>query len=108
MLSKLKNCEHKEEKENYCKPGRVSSFWSNNYHEYKSNCDKNKVLSVVECLNKISPYLKEIINILKKSGTWKIQLIMAINFILSIDNDEEHVMHSKSDNIEIMIKDKAD
>ena len=24
------------------------------------------------------------------------------------DNDEEHLMHSKSDNIEIMINDKAD
>ena len=28
--------------------------------------------------------------------------------ISSIDNDEEHVMHSKSDNIEIMINDEAD
>ena len=27
---------------------------------------------------------------------------------MSIDNDEEHVMHSKSDNIEIMINDEAD
>ena len=26
----------------------------------------------------------------------------------SKDNDEEHVMHSKSDNVEIMINDKAD
>ena len=31
----------------------------------------------------------------------------AINFISSIDNDEEHVMHSKSDNTEIMINDKV-
>ena len=30
------------------------------------------------------------------------------NFIFSIDNDEEHVMHSKSDNIEIMMNDKVD
>ena len=34
---------------------------------------------------------------------------MTINFILSKDyNDEERVMHSKSDNIEIMINDEAD
>ena len=26
----------------------------------------------------------------------------------SIDNDEEHIMHSKSDSIEIMINDEAD
>ena len=45
---------------------------------------------------------------LKKSDTWKIQLTIANNFIFSIDNDEEHVMHSKSDNIEIMINDNRD
>ena len=39
---------------------------------------------------------------------WKIQLTMVVNFISSIDdNDEECAMHSKSDNIEIIIKDKA-
>ena len=31
-----------------------------------------------------------------------------MNFISSIDNDEECVMHSKSDSIEIMINDEAD
>ena len=70
--------------------------------------DKNKTLSVEEYLNKIRPYLKDIINNLKKSDTWKIQLTIANNFISSIDNDEERVMHSKSDNIEIMINDEAD
>ena len=34
---------------------------------------------------------------------WKVQLGMPNNFISSIDNDEVHVMHSKRDNIEIMI-----
>ena len=34
---------------------------------------------------------------------------MTINFIsCKDDNDEERVMHSKSDNIEIMISDEAD
>ena len=65
-------------------------------------------MSVEEYFNTISPYLKDIINNLKKSDTWKIQLSIANNFISSIDNDEEHVMHSKSDNIEIMMNDKAD
>ena len=37
----------------------------------------------------------------------KVQLIIANNFISSIDNDEERVTHSKSDNIEIMINDEA-
>ena len=39
---------------------------------------------------------------------WKIQLTLASNFISSIDIDEEHVMHSESDNIEIIINDEAD
>ena len=81
---------------------------SNNYIEYKSNGDKNKTLSVEEYFNKISPYLKDIINNLKKSDTWKIQLTVASNFISSLDNDEEHVMHSKSDNIENKINGGAD
>ena len=37
----------------------------------------------------------------------KIQLIIAINFISAKDTDEACIMHSKSDNIEIMINDKA-
>ena len=86
----------------------MSNIWSNNYTEYESNSDRNKTLSVGKYLNKISPYLKVIINNLKKSDTSKIQLTIANNFISSIDNDEERVMHSKSDNIEIMINDEAD
>ena len=39
---------------------------------------------------------------------WKIQLTMASNIISSIDEDEEHVMHSKSDKKEIMINNLAD
>ena len=39
---------------------------------------------------------------------WKIQLTTAINYISSKGTDKEHVIHSKSDNIEIMVNDKAD
>ena len=46
-------------------------------------------------------------NNFKKSDAWKIQII-TINFISSIDDDEQHVVHSKSDNIEIMMNDVAD
>ena len=55
-----------------------------------------KQLSVEEYINKIRPYLKEINN-LKKSYTWKIQLGVANILVSSVDHDEEHVMHSKSD-----------
>ena len=46
-------------------------------------------------------------NNFKKSDTWKIEII-TINFISSIDDDEQHVIDSKSDNIEIMMSDIAD
>ena len=95
-------------KKNYYKPVRVSNFWSNNYIEYQNNSDKNKTLSVEEYLNKIRPYLKDIMNNLKKSDTRKIQLAIANTFISSIDNNEERVMHSKSDNMETMINDESD
>ena len=64
---------------------------------------RDKTLSVEEYLDKIRAYLKDIINNLKKPDKWKIQLTKANSFICSIDDDEERVMHSKSDNIEIMI-----
>ena len=68
----------------------------------------NKTLSIEEYLNKVRPYLKDIITDLKKSDAWKIQLTIAINFMSSKDTDEELVMHSKSGNIEFMIYDNAD
>ena len=61
-----------------------------------------------EYLNKIRSYLKDIINNLKKSDSWKIPLTIAINFISSKDYDEERVMNSKSNSIEIMINDIRD
>ena len=99
--------EYEKEEENYYRPVRVSNFWSNNYIHYKNNGDRNKTLSFEERLNKIKPYLKDIKNNLKKSNLRKIQLKIANNFISSIDKDDEHVMHSKSDNIEIIINDEA-
>ena len=72
------------------------------------NGEKNKTLSVEEYLSKISANSKDIINNLKKSDTWKVQLTIENNFISSIDNDEERTMHTKSDNIEIMINHEAD
>ena len=57
--------------------------------------------------NKIRPYLQDIINCVKESETWKIQLI-ANKFISPIDDNEESVIHSKNDNIKIMINDESD
>ena len=110
VLRNIRNFfEYEKEEENYFKPVRVNNFCSNNYIEYKSNGDSNKTLSVEEYLDKIRSYLRDIIYDLKQSDTCKIQLTTTINFISSKDyNDEERVMHSKSDNTEIMISDEAD
>ena len=44
------------------------------YIQYESDSDRNETLSVEEYLNNIRPYLKGVINNLKKSDTLKIQL----------------------------------
>ena len=64
-------------------------------------------LLINKYLDKIKLYLKNINN-LKKYDTCEVQLTIAINLISSKDTDEERAMHSKSDNIEIMIHGKAD
>ena len=38
----------------------------------------------------------------KAHSEWKIQLIMKNNFISSLDINDTRIMHTKSDNIEIM------
>ena len=38
----------------------------------------------------------------KAHSEWKMQLIMRIIFVSSLDANEIHIMHTKSDNIEII------
>ena len=86
----------------YYKLKKVTNFWNYSYTEYESNGDRNKNLSLEEYLDKIRPYLRDIIIDLHESDTWKIQLTIAINFISSKDAGEERVMQSKSDSIEFI------
>ena len=103
----MRNLSEHEEKD-YLKTEKVNQIHSDNCIIYESRVDKNKTLTIEEFLNKIRLYFKDIINDLKKTKylTWKIQLMIAINFVSSENNDEEHVMHSRSDNIELMINDE--
>ena len=56
--------------------------------EYKSNSDKKRILLVEEYLKTIRPYLRDLVNDLKQSNTWKIQSTITIHFISSkYDND---------------------
>ena len=62
----------KQEEEDYYKPKRVSNFWNNNYIEHESNV-KNNNLSLDEYLNKIKPYLNDILIDLQDYDAWQIQ-----------------------------------
>ena len=112
--------------EDYYKPIKTISDFdnNNNYIEYKSKGDKDETLSIIEYLNMIRPYLRDIINDhktqgkwkvhsgnkvidYKTQGEWKIQLTMRINFISSKDSSETRTMHTISDNIEIMMVNKT-
>ena len=66
------------------------------------------MLSIEEYINEIRPYLSDIINDYKIQGEWKIQLTIAINFMSSKDSNETSTMHSKSNNIEILIGSETD
>ena len=61
-----------------------------------------------EYLDMIRPYLSDMINDHKTRREWKIQLTMSINFISSKDSDETRNLHTKSNNIEIMMGDETD
>ena len=73
----------------------------------------------------IKPYLSDIISdhktrglvryhsgdktwVEQTSNKWKIQLTMSINFISSKDSDEPRTMHTKSNNVEIMMGSETD
>ena len=93
--------------EDYYKAITVNTAFNNNYIQYESKEDKDKTIS--EYLDVIRPYLVDMINDHKNQSEWKIQLTTAINFISSKPNsDETRIIHTKSNNIEIMIGSNTD
>ena len=107
------------------KPIITNGAFNNNYIQYESKGDKDKILTPSEYLDMIRPYLSDIINDHKTQGEWrihsgntitehktqgewKIHLTMAINFISSEDSDETRTMHTKSRNVEIMMGSETD
>ena len=90
--------------EDYYKPKEIKSAFYGSHIVYESRGDKDAKLALYEYFDKmIIPYLKDMINDYKSKGAWKIQIIMRIIFISFIDKNEIQEMHTKSDNIEIMI-----
>ena len=125
----VENLFNQSTEEDYYKPIKIINSFDNknNYIEYESRGDKNKSLSPEEYLDIFKPYLRDIINDHKtplnlrvyldnevinyetQFGEWKIQLTTLTNFISSKDsNDETRIIHTKSDNMEIMISSETD
>ena len=107
----------------YYKPIKTHDTFNNNYIEYESKGSKDKTLPIKEYFDIIRPYLSDIINdhktqgewkvfsgntliYYKSQGEWKIQLTVEINFICSKDSDG--TIHTKNNNIEIMIGNETD
>ena len=88
----------------YYKPILVKSGYNGNYVQYESKGDK--ILTLKKYLALIETYLRKLINYYKSKGEWKLQLIAEIDFIsLKPGSDETRIVHTRSDNIEIMIGD---
>ena len=89
------------DKGGYYEPREVKSAFDGSYVFYESNGDKDSKLSIDEYFNIIRPYLRDMID--KAKGEWKIQLTMRVIFVSFIDANETREIHTKSDNITIMI-----
>ena len=88
------------DKDHY-KPILVKSGYNNNYTQYESKGDK--ILTLKEYLALIERYLRKLINYYKNKGEWKLQLTAEISFVsLKPGSNETRVMHTKSNNEEIM------
>ena len=108
ILRDLKPFLFEPDREDCYEPVWINNLSHNNDIEYESNGDKDKTLSTEEYLDEIKPYLSNVINDHKTQGEWKIQLAIAVNFLSSKDTSKMRTMHSKSDNIEIMIGNETD
>ena len=91
----------------YYKPKLTKSGYSNNYVQYQSKGDK--ILTLSEYFTIIEKYLRKLIEEYKLKGGWKVQLTTEINFIsLKLGSNETRIMHTRSDNVEIMFGDDND
>ena len=83
----------------YYKPILTRSSFEGNYVKYTSSGDFTS--SIDKYFENIKLYLSNLIHYYMLKGEWKIQLSMQVSFISPI-NEETDIMHSKSDNVEIM------
>ena len=89
--------------EDYYEPKEIRSAFDGSYILYESRGDKDNMLAIYEYFDKIKPYLKDMIDDYKSKGEWKIQLVMRVVFVSFIDKNETEILHTKSDNVKIML-----
>ena len=95
--------------EDHYKPIIINGTFNNNYIQYESRGNKDKILTVDEYLDIIRPYVRDMINDNKTQSEWKIQLTIEINFISSEPGSgETRIMRAESDNVEIMMDSETD
>ena len=82
--------------EYHYKPIRTTSVFNGNYIEYEIIGVKEKILTIKGYLDVIRPYSSDLINDYETQYEWRIQLIIAINFISFIDSNETRTMCTKS------------
>ena len=94
-----------ESEEDYYEPVRTSNAFNNNYIEYESNGDKDKILSIKEYLDIMKQYLGDMVTDYKTQGEWKVQLTIKTNFISSKDfKDFKGFNETLIENIKIIHK----
>ena len=101
-IKEIENLFNKISEEDYYGPIKIRDSFDDDYIEYESRGDKDNNLSLEEYFNIIRLYLRDMIDNYEAHNEWKIQLIMKINYISSLDINDTRIMHTKIDNIEIM------
>ena len=72
ITREIKTLFEPENDDDYFTPEKECIFSNNDYIEYESKSDRNRNLVSEESVNKIKPYLRDIIVDLEKSNTQKI------------------------------------
>ena len=92
-----------EPEENYYEPRKTKGAFRGNNVEYESNGDTGEVSSIEDYLNKIRPYLSDIID--KHKNEWKIQLAAKITFssVGEKDSKEFYPIYMHNKNLKVYI-----
>ena len=84
--------------DDYYKPILAKQSFDHNYEFYACTGNKNKESSLKQYIDKVLPYLGDLIN--KKKDNQKIQLDVGINMGYNINSKKKYTIYIKSKNIE--------